>query len=411
MGVLSKVAKTAAKKAAEKKAAAKAAKAAASRVTDDARRFVVGAKNTSFPGVYKNPRIIAEEAAARARTTPEDPALKEVFGVSRQDLYDIGQQGRRKGNVSGDQVMAIKPGARGSSTAAGAMNDPNAQRLVDTLTEGGKFPELFTGMDAWYVGDPLYQKLAAEFGPVEAAKAFNNYRSFSGMASPGTAVPDEIIRGGAANTLAGMGRFRDFEKYAGKQGKRGSPLDMLRADIPGHPYHKTAQALPMRNLVRSGEVEMGSPKVPLYINAFGADAPGVRFQTDRPVPDAHFTRGVGVADMRSGKNPGRSMSMAEAQSFGPFFNERVAGPAGLQAVPAQARLWGLFSPQTGVAAESGVGAPKLELIARHIKRLADRDRISTDRALFEHIGPKRSRFATGGPVKKSKFAVKRKGKK
>lgn len=410
MGVLSAAAKLAAKeaaKAAAKKAAKKTAKAAASRVTDDARRFVVGAKNTSFPGVFKNPRIIAEEAAARARTTPEDPALKEVFGVSRQDLYDIGQQGRRKGNVSGDQVMAVKPGARGSSTAAGAMNDPNAQRLVDTLTEGGKFPELFTGMDAWYVGDPLYQKLAAEFGPAEAAKAFNSYRSFSGMASPGTAVPDEIIRGGAANTLAGMGRFRDFEKYAGKQGKRRTPPDMLRAEIPGHPYHSTAQALPMRNLVNSGKVKMGSPKVPLYINAFGADAPNVRFQTDRPVPDAHFTRGVGVADMRSGDNVGRSMSMAEAQSFGPFFEEQVARKAGLEAVPAQARLWGLFSPQTGVAAESGVGAPKLELIARHIKKLADRDRISTDRALFEHIGPKRSRFAVGGPVKKSKFAVKR----
>lgn len=371
-------------------------------------RFVVGAKNIDFPGVWKNPKTIAEEAAARARATPEDPALKEVFGVTRRDLYEMSDQGRRAGNISGDEVMALKSKARGSSTAKGAMNRANAQRLVDTLEEGGKYPELFVGMDAWYVGDPLYQKLAAEFGPEAAAEAFNSYRSFSGMASPGTAVPDEIIRGGAANTLANLDRFGDFERFAGKRGKRGSPLDVLRASIPGHPYHSTAQAKPMRALVDMGAVDMKSPKVPLYINAFGADAPGILFQTNRPVPDAHFTRGVGVANMRTGDNVGRSMSMAEAQSFGPFFEKEVANKAGLQAVPAQARLWGLFSPQTGVAAESGVGAPKLELIARHIKRLADRDRISTDRALFEHIGPKRSRFATGGPVKKSKFAVKQK---
>ena len=51
----------------------------------------------AFPGIYKNPKDIAAEAAARVE--PEDPSLKRLFGVTRDDLYQMGKG--RVGNVSG----------------------------------------------------------------------------------------------------------------------------------------------------------------------------------------------------------------------------------------------------------------------------------------------------------------------
>lgn len=356
-------------------------------------RTVTDPQNLSYPGVWKSPRLVAEEAAARARATPEDAALKNVFGVTRQELNDIGGRGTRKGNVSGDSYLKLPKGGRGSPNALGAMNDANDQRLIDTLYESGKYPELSTGMDAWYVADPLYQKLEKDYGPEIAREQFDLYRNFTSMASPGTAVPDELSRGGAANVLAQRGRFSDFDRFAGKYGLPGTPDDMLAAKIPGHPYHSTSQAKPMRAFHENGTADMDSPKVPLYAGAFGADAPGVNFQTNRPVPDAHFTRAVGVADMRKSLTPGASMSMGEAATFGPHFADKIAAPAGLEAVPAQARLWGAFSPQTGVDASSGVGAPKLELIARHIQNLADREGIPVDEAFRRHVGPNPNLFA------------------
>jgi len=45
---------------------------------------------------------------------------------------------------------------------------------------------------------------------------------------------------------------------------------------------------------------------------------------------------------------GASASMAEMQSLWPWWRNRIAKPLGIEAVPAQARLWGAASGQTGV---------------------------------------------------------------
>jgi hypothetical protein len=346
------------------------------------RRPLRGAKTREFPGIWGRPDVIAADAAARARNMPENPALKEVFGVTRDDLYNMLEG--RTGTVSGDVFLNLKPGARGSATAAGIMTPANEQRIIDVLTEAGKYPELHKGMDAWYVADPAFQVLAREYGEEEAIRLFERYRTLSGMASPGTAVPDEIIRGGAANTLAAQGRFADFMKYAGKP-HPDTPADMLAANIPGHVYHSTSQAPPMARYLESGKVSMTTPKVPLYVGAFGD--PNVPFQTNRAVPDAHFTRAIGLSDMRGGANPGRSMSMPEAQDVLPWF-EGVAGEAGIQSVPAQGRLWGAMANQTGVAGVSSVGAPKLEMIAIHIKKLAQKHGKSLPEAAAAHLAGK-----------------------
>ena len=53
----------------------------------------------AYPGIYGNPAEIA--AMAASRVAPEDPALKQLFGVTREDLYQMGKG--LKGNLPGDR--------------------------------------------------------------------------------------------------------------------------------------------------------------------------------------------------------------------------------------------------------------------------------------------------------------------
>ena len=333
----------------------------------------------AFPGIYKRPDVIASEAAARV--APENEAMKRLFGVSRDDLYQMGKG--RVGNISG-----VLPGAaanpKGSKAAIAVMNPQNEQRLLDVLSESEKHPELVRGMDPWYIMDPAYKRLEELVGPEEAVKKYRQLNTLTGMASPGSDVLTEMNRGTAANYLATQGRFGDFVDYAGLPfGARGAgfPED-LRA-VMGHPYHKTAQATPMQKYLESGEVQMSSPKVPMYIDASGVPQTG--FQTDMPVGDAHWSRAVGLADTRGtatrkGKEvvPGASVSNPEMSQLGPWWRDKIASQVGLESVPAQARAWGAFSPQTGV--ESPIGAPKLELLSMKIMEAANRYGVSPEQA-------------------------------
>ena len=183
------------------------------------------------------------------------------------------------------------------------------------------------------------------------------------MASPGSEVLTEINRGTAANIMAARGEFPVLQKYGGMAAaNRGADFPPALRDVIGHPYHSTAQAGPMGRYLESGVVDMTQPKVPLYLQASGVPETG--FQTRLPVPDAHFARALGVADVRRNANPGASMKTPEYAPIGPWFREKIAKQAGVEAVPGQARMWGLFSPQTGV--DTPIGAPKLELLAQRI---------------------------------------------
>ena len=333
----------------------------------------------AFPGIYKRPDVIAQEAAARV--APESPALKQLFGVTRDDLYQMGKG--RVGNMPGT-LPGAAANPKGSRAALDVMNPRNEQRLLDVLSESEKHPELVRGMDPWYIMDPAYKRLEELVGPEAAVQKYKQLNTLTGMASPGSDVLTEMNRGTAANYLATQGRFGDFVDYAGKpMGARGADFpEDLRA-VMGHPYHRTAQAIPMQQYLDTGAVQMSSPKVPAYIQASGVPQTG--FQTDLPVGDAHWSRAVGLADTRGAATrkgqsvtPGASVSNPEMSTLAPWWKEKIAGQVGLESVPAQARAWGAFSPQTGV--ESPIGAPKLELLAMKIMEAANRYKISPEEA-------------------------------
>lgn len=134
---------------------------------------------------------------------------------------------------------------------------------------------------------------------------------------------------------------------------------------------------------------MGFAKVPSYINASGVPETG--FQTQWPVGDAHWSRIVGLPDVRGARtskgveklpnananaNAGASASVPEMTALGPWWKDKIAEPMGLQAVPAQAVVWGAGSGATGVT--SPIGAGKLELLAQQIGKAAERMGVSPE---------------------------------
>jgi hypothetical protein len=58
--------------------------------------YVIDPQRVYKPGVYKDPRTLALESERMVE--PEHESLKQLFGVTRDDLYQIGQQGARPGN-------------------------------------------------------------------------------------------------------------------------------------------------------------------------------------------------------------------------------------------------------------------------------------------------------------------------
>jgi hypothetical protein len=322
--------------------------------------YLIDPQRVYKPGIYKDPRTIAAEA--NAMVAPEHPALKELFGVTRQDLYDISQQGKRQGNVAPNIWQPAKP--QGSYAAENAMTGPNAQRLIDTLTEARKYPGLEQGMVPWYVMDPLYQRLEQLVGKERAVGEYNKYNSMMTPFSASSDVMKEINRGTAARMMAEKGRFEDFRKFGGVAEKdRGVDFPPEMKDVISHPYHGIHTA-PSGKYVTTGEHGYGQDtvKIPLYTQASGVPQTG--FQTAWPVPDAHFTRAVGVSDVRKNASPGDYMGGSEYRTFAPWFRENVAKPIGIEAVPTQALTWGAYAPQTGV--KTPIGAGKLELQSQRI---------------------------------------------
>lgn len=349
---------------------------AAKLITSEGKPTVRGMVNEAplFPDVYKNPRLLAEEA--ESRVAPEDPLLKRLWGVTREDMFNIA--GSRPGNR--EPVLAAgSANPRGVNYAAESVMVPeNAERLQSILEEGRKQPGLRTGMMPWYYMDPVHARLEQMFDPDEARNRYNLLNTSIAMMSPASSVPTEINRGLGAYHLALQGRFDDFVLGGGKpsQAPQGVMPPYMRERMLGHKVHSTSQAGPLTEYMRTGVVDMGSPKVPLYIQSSGVPATG--FQTRLPVPDAHYTRILGMPDVRKTADPAVSMKMNEYRPVGPWFREEVAKPLEMEAVPAQALLWGTGSGATGV--DSPIGAPKLEMLSQHIGNVARHYRVSPETA-------------------------------
>ena len=337
---------------------------------------VMRPQRVAYPEIYQNPKDLVGEAANRVAT--EDPLLKQLFNVNREDLWNMSQQGTRKGNII-ERPFNAAANAKGAAHAGEVMNPRNVQRLQDIIGEAQQRPELYKGMASWYTMDPLYKRFVDIYGPEQAVEAYRKFNTLTGMASPGSEVMTELNRGTAANYLSNQGRFEDFKKFGGQAGR--GPADM--AAVMGHPYHSTAQSGPMEKYLSSGLLDMGSAKVPSYIHASGVPETG--FQTAWPVGDAHWSRLVGLPDVRGARTvkgkealPNASASVPEMTSLGPWWKDKVAAPMGLEAVPAQAVVWGAGSGATGVT--SPIGAGKLELLARQIGSAAERMGVTPETA-------------------------------
>lgn len=338
-------------------------------------RAVRGSQRQKFPGIYKDPEQLVQEA--NDMVAPESGAMKKLFGVDRQDLYDIGSV--RPGNQP-VQLPGLPKNPKGTAHGKNVTESRNTQRLIDLLDANRGTP-LEQGMTGWYVMDPVYQRLEQLVGPKEAAAQYNRLNTFVGLQSPQSDVVTEIKRGTAANWLNNAGRFDDFMNYGGvaepaRKGISNYPTDMMK--IPGHTGHRTSAGVPTRKFVETGSANQSSPKVPAYIQA--SSVPEVGFQTSFPVGDAHFSRGIGLTDVRPERKSDMygSWSMPEAAELAPWFRDQVARQAGYEAVPAQANLWGLFGPQTGV--KTGLGAPKLEILSDLIMDTSKRLNVSPEEA-------------------------------
>lgn len=325
----------------------------------------------AFPGIYQRPDVIAKEAAARV--APEDPMLKRLFGVTRDDLFEMS---KRQGNEPGFIPGASK-NPKGSAAAEAVMNPRNTQRLVDVLGEvKTNAPELYRGMHAWYTMDPQYHRMVELMGEENAKKMYHRLNTFGGIESPNLPVPVEFNRASAANWLAEQGRMPDWIKYGGLRDKHlveGIPSDII--GVPGRVGHQRASES-QRKFIDTGFHGMDSPKAPPYIQA--SSVPELGFQTDLPVGDAHWSRMIGLPDVRTSKEVSASVSTPELQQLAPWWKKDVAGAMDLESVPAQAIMWGAGSPQTGV--KTAIGAGKLELQAIQMAEAAKRLGISPEDA-------------------------------
>lgn len=356
------------------------------------RPTVKSPERIAFPGIYGNPAEIAAEAASRV--APESPNLKRLFGVTRADLQDIVNS--REGNLPG-ALPGAAANPRGSEAAEKIMTPKNVQRILDVNAEATKFPELVRGMDPWYVMDPFYQRMVELMGKDKAIEEYRKMNILSGMASPGSEVMTEIPRGSAAYFLQKQGRWPEFMESVAipQKGRKAAGVAEDIIGVPGHIYHRSAQAEPMEKYLKSGEFTMTTPKVPLYIESSGV--PDTGFQTRTPVGDAHWSRAVGLGDTRTSQKFDASVSNPEMTQLAPWWREKIAAQLGIESVPAQARTWGAFSGQTGVT--TPIGSPKLEMIADQIMDTARRLGVSPETARdLVMMGEARIGKAEGGMV-------------
>ena len=231
-------------------------------------RYVTDPQRSAYPGIYGDPREIAAQAAANV--APEHPALKELFGVTRDDLYGIGEQGTRKGNIEPNVWMPSKP-TKGSYSADAIMNPANAQRQIDALSEAMKHPDLAKGMLSWYVMDPAFRHMEQLVGREQAIKDYTRFNATTAPFSAGSNVNTEINRGTAANMMVARGEYPKFQRWAGtaeEDRSRRFPKELR--DVLGHAYHDV-QSDPVARWLETGEHGYGknAQKIFLYHGASG----------------------------------------------------------------------------------------------------------------------------------------------
>ena len=339
----------------------------------------------NYPGIYKPQEQLIEEGARMV--APENPLMREMFGVNRQDLDDLTRQHQAQMARENVEIPTWQTTDRGAQHVYNIMTPSNVQRLQDTLALGAADPR-FAGSYGWYWNEPLKQRYQQLWGPEEGARRFDQFMQHGSVMSAGAPVPLEIRRASMMDMLANEGREGDFLAGNLTSGENlmktfpGMFDDLQHAGGYGHIYHRTAHVPGLQRMSDTGRFfdeakAMEAPKTPNYY--YSKTGENIMW----PTADAHFVRGTGLADVRSGKDTGGSINKGETGRVREFFRNEVANPLGMEGSPAQALMWNVLAPQTGVKTQ--VGKPYLELMTDAAEREAKRRGITPQQALDEFI--------------------------
>jgi hypothetical protein len=319
---------------------------------------------------------------------PESPHLKEIFGKSREDLHD---DAVARGEVEPKTpIPGIAPKGKGSAHANDVTTPENAERIRNIINSYKEHdPSGYHGMVGWYEMGAMHDSIKKILGGNEklADKVYHNLNSFTSYASPMSSVGPEITRGTAAATMAAEGNFKKFAEQGGlPQDKAPSALKAKNFELgnEGHAMHSNAHAGAMSRFNDTGQ-EANAVKTGTYRRSGDAPARGNSdYQNTVPVGDSHWSRGVGLADVRASKAFEGSAGGPEMKVLAPWYHDEVARhpDVNLPSTSAQAVQWGALSKETGV--NSPIGAPKLEIWADKIAEAAKREGIAP-KAMWERI--------------------------
>ncbi len=330
---------------------------------------------SAFPGIYDDPKEIM---ARLGPGQPESPHLKEIFGKTRKDLHD---DAIARGDVEPKTpIPGITQKGKGSAHAQQVKTPENAERIRNIIQAYKEHdPSGYHGMVGWYEMDPMYHSIKKILGGSKDAadKVFHTLNSLTAYASPMSDVGTEIKRGTAAATMAAEGNFDTFAKQGNlPQGKAPAALKAQNFELGNAGTMAHGSQVPaMGRFLETGQ-EANAVKTGTYRRS--SDAPsrtGSEHQNTQPVGDSHWSRGVGLADVRGAKGFEGSADGPEMKVLGKWFHDEVARhpDTNLPSTSAQAVQWGALSKETGVG--SPIGAPKLEIWADMIADAAKREGI------------------------------------
>lgn len=341
----------------------------------------VDANRAYAPGVYGPTDEVVRIADIRA--DPDSGAMGRVFGLDREELYDL-HQGRPRGT---DLGFEFGPRSKGAKHVSRITNPRNAQRLVDAMTEARKYPNLYKGSAAWYEMEPLFDRLKQLTSNPEGK--FRDLIDTTAVMSPRAAVVPELERGTHALMLRNQGRAEEFRPYGEiPSPQRPDDFPPELQGMPGSMAHKVHSTM-LENLDRTGGIITDQAKVPMYSKGhYGS--PDIPYNTRMGAPDAHNARAIGLTDVRPAKKGdlGGNASRPEVYSMLDWFENKVAGASGHSGTDAQALLWNIFAPFTGV--KTKIGKSKLELMSEGIERAALHNKIpigeARDRVIMGELG-------------------------
>jgi hypothetical protein len=340
-----------------------------------AAKYLIDPARESFPGIYKPSSELVSDARARLIADPgQEGNMYKLFGHTRNSLDELSQ-----GNRDLDSIRPfLQPHpfnlSGTASSSPRALTNPNAGRLRSALSAGLSDPDIKLTR-SWYEMSPLWDRMR-ELGTGDRAMTDLNNRT--AVMSAGSDPKTEINRGFYANWLAKHGRLDDFVRYGGVP-----EHERLSGDFPeelmglqGHAYHGTAQVPNLLDYENTGRLWPANHKVPTYAAATDPHFP----YSDRPIADSHFNRILGFPDVSTATTDAvrRGVpSNTEYSDIVPWFSDKVAGRLGMRPRDAQALLWNLGGPQTGVRY---IGPSKLEMISNHMADVAEKRGIHPEEA-------------------------------